>query len=182
MCPLRVFLVLLSHSHCLTLILTDWVTNASSIYVYLGWHSTRPRSNHHDMLFGPLLLMWWWPFSTVQHVGMVYPSVRFIRAYPIGKLGNLPYLGCSIHSMLHYPPPGLPSMLWSKQIWSVPSFKESIPLDPSSNPVTPVFLQLSLIFFNQHNRCRLHLPGWLPLHVLFPHSNLRVVWLNHPVA
>jgi hypothetical protein len=68
------------------------------------------------------------------------------------------------------------------QIGSVWGLKESIPFDPSDDSVPPVFLQLPLIFFNQHSRRGLYPLSRLPLHVLLPHANLRVVGLDHSVT
>jgi hypothetical protein len=51
-----------------------------------------------------------------------------------------------------------------------------------TDPIPPVFLQLPLIFFNQHSQHGIYPLSQLPLHILFPHANLRVVGLDHPVV
>jgi hypothetical protein len=68
------------------------------------------------------------------------------------------------------------------QIRSILGLEESVPFDPSGDPVPPVFLQLPLIFFNQHSRCGFYPLNRLPLHVLLPRANIWVVGLDHPVA
>jgi hypothetical protein len=68
------------------------------------------------------------------------------------------------------------------QIGSVLGLEESIPFDPSGDPVPLVFLQLPLIFFNRHSRRGFHPLSRLPLHVLLPHASLQVVGLDHPVV
>jgi hypothetical protein len=84
--------------------------------------------------------------------------------------------------VLHRPPPGLPSTPWSLLIWLVLGFEESVLFDLSGNPVPLVFLQLPLIFFNQHSRHGFYPLSRLPQHILLPHTNLWVVGLDHPVA
>jgi hypothetical protein len=106
----------------------------------------------------------------------VNTAIRVTRTQPISKLGILPYPGLLIRRVLHQPPPRLLCMLWFPLIRSVLGYEESILFDPSGNPVPPVFLQLLLIFFNQHSRC-----GFYPLRRL-PHTNLWVVGLDHLVT
>jgi hypothetical protein len=60
-------------------------------------------------------------------------------------------------------------------------FQRIIPFDPSGDPVPLVFLQLSLIFYNQHSRHGFYHLSQLPHHVL-PHANLRVMGLDHPIV
>jgi hypothetical protein len=57
-----------------------------------------------------------------------------------------------------------------------------VPADPSTNSIPPVFLQLSLIFFNQHSRRAFYPLSQLLQHVLLPHANLWVVRLDHLVV
>jgi hypothetical protein len=65
---------------------------------------------------------------------------------------------------------------------SVLGLEESVPFDSSGDPVPSIFLQLLLIFFNQHNRCGFYPLSQLFLDILLSHANLRVVRLDHPVA
>jgi hypothetical protein len=113
---------------------------------------------------------------------MVDTVIRVTWTWPISKPGILTYPGFPIRRVLHQPPPGLLSTSWFLLIWPVLGFEESVPFDPSGNPVPLVFFQLSLIFFNQHSRCRFYSLSWLLQHVLLPHANLRVVGLDHLVA
>jgi hypothetical protein len=105
----------------------------------------------------------------MQHIGTVNTVIWVTQTRLISKPGILPYPEFSICRVLHRPPPVLPCTSWPLLIRLVLALKESIPFDPSGNPVPPVFLQLPLIFFNQHSRC-----GFYPLS--------RVVGLDHPVA
>jgi hypothetical protein len=60
--------------------------------------------------------------------------------------------------------------------------KESALFDPSGDLVPPVFLQLPLIFVNQHSRRGFYPRSRLPLHGLLPYANLWVVGLDHLVV
>jgi hypothetical protein len=53
--------------------------------------------------------------------------------------------------VLCQPPPALLCTPWFPLIWPVLGFEEYVPFDPSGNPVPPVFLQLPLIFFDEHS-------------------------------
>jgi hypothetical protein len=97
-------------------------------------------------------------------------EIRVTQTKPIRKPGILPYPGFSICRVLHHPPLGLPYMLWSPLIRLVPGFKESVPFDPLGNPEFLVFLQLPLIFFNQHSRRGFYPLSRHPQHVLLPHA------------
>jgi hypothetical protein len=108
-------------------------------------------------------------------------AIRVTRTRLISKLGILPYPRLQISRVLHQPRPGLLCMPWFPLIWLIPGFKQSVLFNPSGNPVPPVFLQLLLIFFNQHSRCEFYPLSQLSQHVLFPHANLQVVGLDHPV-
>jgi hypothetical protein len=88
----------------------------------------------------------------------------------ISKCGILPYPGFPICRVLHHPPPGLPCTPWSPLIQPVPFFEEFVPFDRSGNLVPPVFLQLSLIFFNQHSQRGFYPLSRLPQHILLPHA------------
>jgi hypothetical protein len=83
---------------------------------------------------------------------------------------------------MYHPSPGLPTTLRCLQIGSIPGLKESVPFDPSGDPVPPILIQLLLIFFNQRSRRGFYPHCQLPLHVLLPHANLWVVGVDHPVA
>jgi hypothetical protein len=84
--------------------------------------------------------------------------------------------------LLHRPPPGLPYTAQSLLIQPVPGFEEFVSFDLLGNPVLLVFLQLPLIFFNQHSRRGFYPLSWLPEHVLLPHATLQVVGLDHSVV
>jgi hypothetical protein len=73
-------------------------------------------------------------------------------------------------------------MPWSLLVWPVLGFEESIPFNPSGKMVFPVFLQLPLIFLNQHSRHGFYPLSWLPQHILLPHATLWVVGFDHPDA
>jgi hypothetical protein len=109
-------------------------------------------------------------------------TIRVTRTRPISKPGILPYPGFLICRVLRCPSLGLPTTPCLLQIGFVPSLKESIPFDPTGDPVPLVFLQLPLIFFNQHSQHGFYPLSRLPLHVLLPHVDLWVVRLDQPVA
>jgi hypothetical protein len=108
--------------------------------------------------------------------------IRVTQTQSISKMGILPYPRFPICRVLCRPYPGLLWMPCFPPIQPVPGFKESAPFDPLNNLVPPVFLQLSLIFFNKHIRCGFYPLSWLLQHIFLPHDNLWVVWLDHPVA
>jgi hypothetical protein len=101
---------------------------------------------------------------------------------PIIKPRILPYPGFPICRVLPHPSPGPPTTPHLLQIGSVLGLEESVLFDPLGDPVPPVFLQQSLIFFNQHSQREFYPPSWLPLHVLLPHTNLQAVGLDDPVV
>jgi hypothetical protein len=70
-------------------------------------------------------------------------------------------------------------MLCLLPIQSVLALEESVPLDPSGDPVPPVLLLLSLIFFNQRSQCRLNLLGRFSLDILLPYSTLQDMGVDH---
>jgi hypothetical protein len=108
--------------------------------------------------------------------------IRVTQTLPISKPGMLPYPGFRICRVMHRPPPGLPCTPWSPLIRPVLGFEESVPFDPSGNPLLPVFLKLPLIFFNQNSQCGFYPLSQLPHHVLLPYTNLWVVGLDRLVA
>jgi hypothetical protein len=113
---------------------------------------------------------------------MVNTVVRVTRTRSISKPGIFLYPGFPIYRVLHHPYPGPICVPWFSLIQSVLVFEESAPFDPSGNSVPPIFLQLPLIFFNQHSRCGFYHLSWLSQHNLLPHANLWVVGLDHPVG
>jgi hypothetical protein len=84
--------------------------------------------------------------------------------------------------VLHQPPLDISNMLNLLPTGYVLGLEEYVPFDSSGDPVPPIFLQLPLLFFNQHSRCGFSPLSQLSLDILLPHVNLWVVRLDHPVA
>jgi hypothetical protein len=113
---------------------------------------------------------------------MVNTAIWVTRTRPIRKTGILPSPGFLIYRVLHRPSLGLPTSPCRLWIGSIPSLEEYVPFDPSVDPVPPVFLQLPLVFFNQHSQHGFYPLSQLPLHILHLHANIRVVGLDHLVV
>jgi hypothetical protein len=84
--------------------------------------------------------------------------------------------------VLRQPPLGISTTLNHLPTGSVLGLEESIPFDSSGDPVPPIFLQLPLIFSNQHSWRRFYPLSQLSLDILLPHANLWVVRPDNPVA
>jgi hypothetical protein len=147
------------------------LTNKSSTNIYFRRHSTSPRAKHHDMLLG---LLWHpgWSFSIVQHIRMVTPTVQIARTRSSREPRSWPYPEFLIGRVLHQPPQDISNMPNLLPTGSVASLEESILFDSSGDPVPPIFLQLLLIFFNQHIQHGFYPLSRLSLNILLPHANL----------
>jgi hypothetical protein len=84
--------------------------------------------------------------------------------------------------VLHQPPLDISTTPNLLPTGSALGLEESVPFDSSGDPVPLIFLQLPLIFFNKYSRHGFYTLSRLSLDILLPHTNLRVVRLDHLVV
>jgi hypothetical protein len=116
------------------------------------------------MLLG---LLWppGWSFSIAQHIGWSLRQSRLpepdrVENREAGLTPGSRFVECCANLPWIYPPRQISCQLGL--------FRDSKNLSHLGDPVPPIFLQLPLIFFNQHSQRGFYPLSWLSLDILLP--------------